>query len=88
MCHERNVDVESVKAIGSTLSALKTAQAMFREDLARAGASQVDRLKMAERQKALVEQRDDLIDRVGRDSVTIIERKDALEYLSMGAIYN
>ena len=88
MCHDKNIDVESVKAIGSTLSALKTAQKMFQDDLVRADASQIDRLKMAEQQKALTEHRKNFVDRVGRDSVTVIERKDALASMSIGAIHH
>lgn len=88
MCHDKNIDVENVKAIGSTLSALKTAQKMFQDDLVRADASQIDRLKMAEQQKALTEHRKDFVDRVGRDSVTVIERKDALASMSIGAIHH
>ncbi|KAG5651790.1 hypothetical protein H0H81_007402 [Sphagnurus paluster] len=86
ICREKNVELEIVKAIGTTVSALRLHQSMFQEDLKRAGASQIEHLTRARQQKAMDQNLNDLIQSVGMDSLTIIDRQDYLAMSSRGAI--
>ncbi|KAF8953129.1 hypothetical protein BDZ97DRAFT_1873937 [Flammula alnicola] len=68
MCKAKAVDTEVVKAIGNILSALKFRRRVFLDDSENAGASQIDRLLRAERQKLALQKLEDLRDSLGDQS--------------------
>jgi hypothetical protein len=86
MCTTKNVDTELVKKIGSTILAIRMRQGMFREDLERAGASQIDRLTKAAADKLSLKQLEDFKKEVGPESVTVIQRKNATSVFYSSAI--
>ncbi|RDB20376.1 hypothetical protein Hypma_012670 [Hypsizygus marmoreus] len=87
LCRAKNVDIEVVKVIGTTIGALRRQKIVFQEDSERAGASQMDRLIRAEQEKVAAQNLSDLIDSVGLDSLTILNREDSLAMMSRGAIH-
>jgi len=87
MCKAKKVDIDAVKAIGSTIIALNLRKNMFQEDLKRAGASQVERLRRAEYKKASAQVLNDLVDSIGLDSVTMLDRDGSVAAVSPGAIH-
>ena len=86
MCREKSVDTEVVKAIGRTLSALRTRQSVYREDLKRAGESQTERLIRAEREKVSLQKGEDLKATVGSSSVAVFDRESGISMMTSGAI--
>ena len=86
MCRAKSVDTEVVKAIGSTLSALRVRQRVYREDLKRAGESQTERLIRAEREKVLLQKREDLKATIGSDSLAVFDRESGISMMTSGAI--
>ncbi|CAA7262393.1 unnamed protein product [Cyclocybe aegerita] len=67
VCKAKNVDAEAVKAIGSTITALRISKDAFRRNQQMAGLSQIDRLRCAEGDKALREREEELIRTLGED---------------------
>jgi hypothetical protein len=70
------VDTKNVKAIGSTISALRHRKYTFREDLKKAGESQIERLARAEREKLALQKLIDLKATRGDSSTPILNRED------------
>ncbi len=71
----KNIDVEAVKVIASTISALRVRRNAFLEDLKNAGASQKDRLIRVEQERLARQQTKNIIDSLG-DQVTVLNRED------------
>ena len=86
MCREKSVDTEVVKAIESTLSALRVRQSVYREDLKRAGESQTERLIRAEGEKVSRQKGEDLKATVGSRSLAVFDRESGISMMTSGAI--
>ncbi|KAF8803477.1 hypothetical protein BYT27DRAFT_7235158 [Phlegmacium glaucopus] len=87
MCEMKTVDTKVVRAIASTLSSLRARQSAFREDLKKAGASQIDRLVRAAQDKLALQMVKDVMIRDGHvdEPLTIVKREDALSMMSSDA---
>ena len=75
-----------MKAIGSTLSALKTRQGVHRENLKREGESQKERLIRAEGEKVSRQKFEDIKASVGENNITFFDREAGISMLTGGAI--
>jgi hypothetical protein len=70
-CRVKRVDTDIVVRIGSTISALGLRKRLFLDDSKRAGASQIDRLIRAEREKSAIQKSKDLKDSLGNQLPTL-----------------
>jgi len=77
--------MDIVVRIGSTISALHRHKDAFLEDSKRAGASQIDRLIRAEREKSAIQKSKDLKDILG--NLTIMDREQTFSSLSRDAYH-
>jgi len=75
MCRTKNVDMEAVKIIESTISALRIRKSAFLEDLKKAGASQKDQLIRAEQERFALQKSKDIIAGLG-DQVMVIPNRE------------
>jgi hypothetical protein len=87
MCEMKTVDTKVVRAIASTLSSLRSRQSAFREDLKKAGASQIDRLVRATQDKLVLQMVKDGMIRDGHEheSLTMIKRDDVFSMVHSDA---
>ena len=79
MCITKKVDIEFVKDIGNTISALRMCTSMFQEDLKRAGVSQIDHERRAEADRLAWE---DLMNDLGPESASVFNRQDVFLVMS------
>lgn len=75
MCRENQVDTEALKLISSTISALRIRKSTFVEDMKKAGESQEERLRRAEKGNLARQTSKEFVDSLG-EQVTVIPNRE------------
>ena len=87
ICEDKSLDMESINAIGRTISALRLQKRIFLEDQKNENASQKERLAMAARKAAGDARSEKFIESIGgKESVTVFNRDQWAQSTMMGSI--
>ena len=86
MCTAKNVDTVLIREISNTISSIRLRQDMLRQDLERAGASQIERLRTEAAEKLSLKWLEDCQKDVGPEMEVVIKRNGAPLLLHRPAI--